>query len=171
MATPVLQNADVRASRVVGAVVTGSRVVGAFGQSVALAAPVVKVWNALDAYAAGERVYSAGSAWSAVAAVAAAGPAPASPLWNQLTGPFSGNVQCGQFVFKATSQVAPFSMALHVPGLVAGSPVVLHSNTVLTTQILTAVPTADTLTVTIALNAAAAGDLTLSWVAPSFPAP
>jgi hypothetical protein len=61
-------------------------------------------------------------------------------------------------------------MAMRIPGLVAGSPVVLHSNTVLSTQILTAVPTVDTLTVTIALNAAAAADLTLSWVAPSFPA-
>lgn len=170
MATPVLQSADVRAANVIGATVTGTRVVGAFAQSVALAAPVVKVWNALDAYAAGERVAVGAAVWSAVAAVAAAGPAPASPIWTQLTGPFSGNVQCGQFEFKSTSQVAPFSMAMRIPGLVAGSPVVLHSNTVLSTQILTAVPTVDTLTVTIALNAAAAADLTLSWVAPSFPA-
>jgi hypothetical protein len=177
MATPVLQLADVRASSVVGAVVTGTRVVGAFGTSVALPMPIARVWVGTDTYAVNDVVvYNAvpatPTAWKCLVIQAAGSAAPVAGVnWQQLTGPFSGNTQTGSMPMTLQA-VTDLGGQLYVPGLAVGAPVLItEASTVSARTYACSCGAANVLSVGISANAVAAAAVTLSWAALSFPQP
>ena len=159
--------------------VTGQKVVGTFGTTSGLPLPVAQLWDTLSEYGVGEIVVSdiGGGVFAAFQCLVVQPAGSAAPVaganWQQLPGPFTGNLQCGRMVFKPEQMVlaAGFSQGLYVPGMVANTPVfVTGSDQANASYVFSARSFTNAIDITIALNGNPTQLMTVNWFAPTLTA-